>query len=513
MSDPGPVALLARNELRLTWRELKGMFGSRRRLTTLVAAFLLVALFLHLMARALVRAYRPLLADPDSMVLLVVSLAALFAFALALSQAMEGITRAFYSRDDLDLLLSSPTSPRRIFAVRIVILAAAATVLSLLLFAPFLDMLVVLVGPRWLGGYLTMAAIGAFASAIALALTMALFRLLGPKRTRTVAQVVSAAVGGVLVLGIQAGGILSYGRTEPGALFGWLTPGDLTPDSLLWWPARAFAGDALPLLAVCLLGFGALALAIAGFAGRFTAVVGTTAGTAGGQRRRAAAPFRDRSPAAVLRRKEWMLLRRDPWLLSQSLLQVLYLIPPAILLWTMYGGGGSLRPPLVIAPILVMAAGQLAAGLAWLAVSGEDAPDLVATAPLPRGLARRAKVEAVLAAVAMLFAPFVAALALLSPMSGLAALIGIAASATSATAIQIWFRARAQRRTFRRRQTASRLAAIAETLISLAWAGAAALAAAGLWFAAVPALLALAGLAMTRALAPRAPPGAAGVLP
>ena len=39
----------------------------------------------------------------------------------------------------------------------------------------------------------------------------------------------------------------------------------------------------------------------------------------------------------------------------------------------------------VVVPVLVMAAGQLAGGLAWLAISGEDAPDLVATAPVPAG--------------------------------------------------------------------------------------------------------------------------------
>ena len=48
----------------------------------------------------------------------------------------------------------------------------------------------------------------------------------------------------------------------------------------------------------------------------------------------------------------------------------------------------------MLVPVLVMAAGQLAGGLAWLAISGEDAPDLVATAPiLPRHVVR-AKVEA-----------------------------------------------------------------------------------------------------------------------
>ena len=35
-----------------------------------------------------------------------------------LSQAMESVTRAFYSRSDLDLILSSPASARRLFAVQ-----------------------------------------------------------------------------------------------------------------------------------------------------------------------------------------------------------------------------------------------------------------------------------------------------------------------------------------------------------------------------------------------------------
>ena len=61
-------------------------------------------------------------------------------------------------------------------------------------------------------------------------------------------------------------------------------------------------------------------------------------------------------------------------------MQMLYLLPPALLLWRNFGDdAGAL---VVLVPVLVMAAGQLAGGLAWLAISGEDAPDLVATAPV-----------------------------------------------------------------------------------------------------------------------------------
>jgi ABC-2 type transport system permease protein len=59
-------------------------------------------------------------------------------------------------------------------------------------------------------------------------------------------------------------------------------------------------------------------------------------------------------------------------------------------------------PLIVLAPVLTRAAGQLGGGLAWLAVSGEDAPDLIATAPISPRHNLIAKVEAVLIAVSPL---------------------------------------------------------------------------------------------------------------
>ena len=77
--------------------------------------------------------------------------------------------------------------------------------------------------------------------------------------------------------------------------------------------------------------------------------------------------------------------------------------------------------------VLVTVGGQLAGALAWLAISGEDAPDLVATAPVTAGAVTRAKVEAVMGAVALVLAPSSSVLALLSPYHALAAAVGIAA--------------------------------------------------------------------------------------
>jgi ABC-2 type transport system permease protein len=158
----------------------------------------------------------------------------------------------------------------------------------------------------------------------------------------------------------------------------------------------------------------------------------------------------------------------------------------------------------LLVPVLVMAAGQLGGGLAWLAISGEDAPDLVASAPVPPSFIIRAKIEAVILSVLMVFAPFVAAMAFASSHDAAMAIAGIVISAASATLIQLWFRTQARRKHFRRRQTSSRVATFAEALSSIAWAATAGLAATGHWHhVAITALIALAILIGARAVSPK----------
>jgi ABC-2 type transport system permease protein len=100
----------------------------------------------------------------------------------------------------------------------------------------------------------------------------------------------------------------------------------------------------------------------------------------------------------------------------------------------------------------------------------------VATAPLPSSRVTRAKVEAVLIAVGVLFAPLVIALVFASPLQAIVTAIGVTIAAVSATAIQLWFRVQARRSHFRRRQTSSRLATFVEAFSSIGWAATAALA-------------------------------------
>jgi ABC-2 type transport system permease protein len=148
-------------------------------------------------------------------------------------------------------------------------------------------------------------------------------------------------------------------------------------------------------------------------------------------------------------------------------------VPPALFLWRSFSSSSTAI--VLITPVIVMAAGQLAGGLAWLTISGEDASDLVATAPLSPSRVIRAKVEVVLIAISVIFAPFVAALALLSPPEALITVAGVGIAAISSTGVQLWFRMQAKRSQFRRRQTSSRVATFAEAFSSIGWAATTAL--------------------------------------
>jgi ABC-2 type transport system permease protein len=504
VSQPATLTWLTGHELRLGWRDWVSLMtaGRRHRGRTVTIALIVFAAFMHLLAWSMVGRYAG--AVPDKATLVVVSGCIVLSWSLLLSQAMESVTRAFYTRSDLDLILASPISPRKVFSVRIARIGGSVALIAMLLASPFINVLAFLGGVRWLAAYGVVAAMGAVAAAFAVALTIALFRTIGPKRTRLIAQIVAAVIGASFVIGLQVAAILSYGSLSRFAPLQSETVIRHAPDagSALWLPARAALGDPVALVIVVALGLALLAATIAIFAGNFgehaTAAAGVSSTVV---RQTRTHGFHRRSPGSVLRHKEWTLLLRDPWLVSQTLMQILYLLPPALMLWISFrDGGGAL---IVLVPVVVMAAGQLAGGLAWLSISGEDAPDLVATAPV---LARRiivAKVEAVLGSIAFVFAPLVATLAFASPFAALVSGIGILIAAASATYIQFCFRVQARRSQFRRRQTSSRIATFAEAFSSIGWAAAAALAAAGSGLALFPALVALGVLAGVRLIAPK----------
>lgn len=481
----------ARHELRLAWRDFIWMVTAGRpgRGRIAIGIILAVAAFLHFVAWKIVGPYADVTFPPDRQTLLVVTGSAFLGWTVMISQAMESVTRAFYARADLDLLLSSPAPTRMIFVLRVAAIGVTTSLLSLMLIGPFVNALVFAGGAHWLAAYGVLLAMSAAATALAVGMTVTLFRTLGPARTRLIAQIVAAIVGAAFVIGVQAVSIFAYGNLSRLDAFHseWVMERAPALDSMFWLPARAAMGDPASLAIVMFLCLGLFALAVSVASRRFGefAVAAASIGM-GSVRQKTRRMFRGASPAAALRRKEWTLLARDPWLISQSMMQILYLIPPALLLWRNYGAESG--TVVVMVPVLVMAAGQLAGGLAWLAISGEDAPDLVSTAPIRARAVLRAKIEAVIGSVVFILSPIVVALATVSLWAAFVTTVGVLIAAGSSTAIQLFFRAQAKRSHFRRRQTSSRVATFAEAFSSIGWAATAGLAAAGHPFAVLAAI-------------------------
>ena len=298
------------------------MTGGRRRRKRAVIGLIVFAAILHLPAYAVVGRFADLQLPLDKSSLIVIRRRILLAWALMLSQAIESVTRVFYARADLDLIMSSPVALANMFSVRIAAIALPVTAMALLLSTPFVDVLVIGGGPRWFAAFGVVIAIGLSAAAVAIAITVAAVSPDRPGRTRLVAQILAAVIGAGFVIALQVAAILSYGTLSRFAVLTSDAASAYAPDveSIVWWPARAALGDGEALLPLLAVGLVLLGVVMAIFSPRFadTRRRGSRPIRDGPSQRHARRPFARGSRQQALRWKEFLLLRRDPWLVSQT---------------------------------------------------------------------------------------------------------------------------------------------------------------------------------------------------
>jgi ABC-2 type transport system permease protein len=509
----GSTPWLLAHELKLSFRAMTGrkggsigliVVGAIMVITTIAAGFPLALMMRHVPVRE-----TPLL-------IMAFDVAMVAIFTLILSQTLASATMAFYERGDLDLLLSSPIPPRRVLTVRAVSIATV----PFLWFAALLTIAALplaLTGqPRWLAGYLVLASIALLAAAAGVSVAMALFRIIGARATRTVGQLLAAFIGAGFFLISQSRNFLpDGGRGLFGGVMRWSQSGVFAQGAPLSWPARAVLGEPLPLLAFVGASVLIFMTVAAGLGRRFSADAAVAAGVGSGAVRVSSRAVSARSFGGgvfvTMMRKELRLLVRDPTLLSQVLLRTLYVLP---LTFVMVKGAGhssghygfqisalmsSVRLASLAGAVTFMA-GQVAGSLAWITISAEDAPELLACAPVDGGLVRRAKLTATIVPVALLLALPLAVLLWLSPWIGLCAIFGAVASATSAGLVNLWFEKAAPRKAFRNRRGGSVLGAVAEMLLGLGWAVTAGMAAAVSPWALIPAALTLVVMGVLRGI-------------
>ena len=208
-----PLSWFARHEARLTWRDILAMMtagrpGRERTAATWLLAFMIG---LHVIAYLVLNNYGSQGFEPDLTTLIGVMTAILLSGSAMLSQAMENVTRLFYTRSDLELILSAPVESGRVFTVRIAAMAISAILMSAVLIGPFIDILIWREGARWFAAYGVLVAVSLITTAVAVLLTVYLFRLIGPRRTRLAAQIAAAIVGGLFVIGLQSAAMFSGG--------------------------------------------------------------------------------------------------------------------------------------------------------------------------------------------------------------------------------------------------------------------------------------------------------------
>ena len=243
MSSAAALTWFARHEFRLAWREWLAMMtgGHRERRRRAVIGLIAFAAIMHLPAYAVIGRFADLQRPLDKSTLIVITATIFLAWALMLSQAIESVTRVFYARADLDLIMSSPIQLANVFSVRIAAIALSVIGMALLLSTPFVDVLVIGGGVRWFSAYGVVMAIGLSAAAVAIAVTIVLFRLIGPSRTRLAAQILAAIIGAGFVIALQIAAILSYSTLSRFTVLTSDAATAFAPDteSIVWWPARA----------------------------------------------------------------------------------------------------------------------------------------------------------------------------------------------------------------------------------------------------------------------------------
>lgn len=507
---PGSLPWLVRHDARLTWRELT----TTTKPWVAVLGGAAVVTIVHVLLWLPIRGLRGLFEGPlpaEAVFGAVILVAVTFPFLITLG--MNRSVLALFERGDMDLLASSPLSSRVIFASRVLNVALFVFLASGLLLLP-LGSVGVMVGlPQLLGIYPLLAAMALAAASVAMLVTLVLVRLVGARRARTLTQVLSMVGLALIFLASQLPNLASTENVAGLAarivsLAELFRPdGPLGAGSALWFPARALYFEPLPVLAVLagsalLFWLATVTLHRSFMSGAQESVTSHAKRPAGGRPLR----FRPGAGAAVLR-KEWRAILRDPYLVSQVLLQLVYMLPVAFIVFVDNPQAATALFEPVLVGMLVVIPGTLAAALARICFAGEEAADLLAASPNPPALLTRLKLLAVLLPVWVLtlaIAIGVIGFGLKAPVATVITAVGAFMSTVSAALVRSWNPLRASRADlFKRRSRGDLLLQFVEGLLPLilGLAAGALVAAAEWWW--VPALAAVAsfGVAHLRRLA------------
>ena len=467
-AKPGSLLWLVRHDLLLTWRRVRAVFGKMPAWKVLTIMFLGFVV-MHLMAAPL--ALKITREIGIGGIALAIANGAMFVIPWQISQGISQSARILYSRGDLDLLLGSPISARVVAASHTLAMTIESTISIGIFLVPIANIIAYEAGSRWLLIYPVIFASALFAAAIGLAITVLLFALFGPKRTYTAAHILSTIIASVLILGLQILQMVPERVREKilniVRIPGW---GEIVDDrdGLFWLPVRAALGEPVDLIAWFMLAIGSYTLVAVLLGPIFLKSAARSAGQAAAlgslHRPREDKPFRT-GVASALWRKELQLLGRDTGAMSQLFLQMAYTAPISFIIWASARDDAPVA--MAIAPTIVMIACHLSAALTWLALSSEDAPQLMASAPVTRTEIHRRKLEAVCGPLLIVITLPIIWLGIYEPRNAaITACFALAGGACTAL-LNVWHPLPGRRGDLMRRHAPSKLVALMEHLFAM----------------------------------------------
>lgn len=474
---PGGFAWLALHELRLA---LRARGGARRGLAARLPGaaqaigYLLLLVWL-LVGCAIGWGLRDTAIPALPEIRIAILAASIVGLTFMTAQAMLGSQRSLYEHGDLALLFSAPIPERQVLLAKLLGIAATIALTYAIILLPVVIPVAVLGHPRLFGLVALLAALALAAAALGLAITLAIATLAGPRAARTVGQVLAALLGGAIFLVSQIVARSGHHGSAAVALFERLRAGGLGRKGVSGLPGSAAFGD--PLAIGVLLGVALLLFAGAGATLQRLFLSGYQDGANRLSRARPSGRASGRLFHAGLTRsvfaKEWRLLRRDPALAFQIVLRLVYMAP---LVLGLLGSRNALPIPPALAFASVLIASQLVGSFAWLTVSAEDAPDLLAVAPVGKDTIDLAKLLAAFAMATPLALALPIAIAVQTPLGALVTLVMTALGGGAAGYAELKLGKPAPRATFARRRRGGVVAGIVSLLIALVFGGGAAMA-------------------------------------
>ena len=388
-----------------------------------------------------------------------------------LSSALNRCVKALFERGDLDLLLSSPIATQTIFIVRLSAIVFGVLALYVFFLSPVINMGVFLGQTYWLAAYPVLFGMAMLVSAAAMLLTLGLVKLIGIKRTHTVAYLLGALSGAAIFLATQI-----FSHVDPGSrqqaiasLLSYLYQAHLlSTTSWLWAPARAVFGEGYGALVI--FGCGALACWLSArythhFFVRGVQQAGNTTVPPSFKPRRAKAMRFHTGLWRVVFVKEWRLLLRDIELLAQICLQLMYMFPLFLVIFK----NGVLLPGVVAG--LTYLAISLSGSLIWVIVSAEDLPDLLHCAPVLMKQIHYAKLAAAVLPVGLLLSPAVVWLYWRDMRLGLTLMMTCSCGIFCTALLYQWLSKPMTRDRFKRRGQGNIIAVLLETFNAMSWTG------------------------------------------